>query len=178
LATDDTRSADLRITDGASDFAAVVEVHWSSVYRLLHSLTGNTHDAEELTQETFLRALRRRDSFRPGTNLRSWLLRIATNAGLDMLRKQKRARRRDLPDEMPDRAEWPGHRLEVAEQGVLIRAAMEELSETTRAVFHLRVQESLPFREIAELVHTTEQAARWHMHQARSKLMKHLPRPD
>jgi len=51
---------------------------------------------------------------------------------------------------------------------------MEELSELTRLVFHLRAQEDLPFREIAELAGTTEQAARWHMHQARTKLLARL----
>jgi DNA-directed RNA polymerase specialized sigma24 family protein len=48
---------------------------------------------------------------------------------------------------------------------------MEELSDTTRAVFHLRVQEALPFRQIGEMLDLSEDAARWHMHQARTKLM-------
>ena len=68
----------------------------------------------------------------------------------------------------------PEHRLEVAEQGEILRAAMRELTELTRMVFHLRATEDLSFREIGELVGTTEQGARWHMHQARTRLLKQL----
>ena len=106
--------------------------------------------------------------------MRSWLLRIASNACQDVRRRQRRAKRVPLPDDLPDTAAAPGHRLETAEQGRLLRAAMEDLSETTRTVFHLRAEESLPFREIAEMLGTTEQAARWHMHQARRKLLDRM----
>src|SRR5712691_10258626 len=73
----------------AATFAAVVEQHWDKVYRLLNSLTGNVHDTEDLTQETFLRALDKLAGFKPGTNLRSCLLRIGSNAFLDQQRKRK-----------------------------------------------------------------------------------------
>jgi RNA polymerase sigma factor (sigma-70 family) len=106
--------------------------------------------------------------------MRCWLLRIATNACLDLRRKQKRSKRAPLQDDPADPGRHPGYRLETAEQAELVRAAMEELSETTRTVFHLRAQESLSFREIAAVLETTEQAARWHMHQARSKLLKRM----
>jgi RNA polymerase sigma-70 factor (ECF subfamily) len=69
---------------GPRDFAALVEAHWSAVYRLVYSLCNDAHDSEDLTQETFLRAMRRWDSFAHGTNLRAWLLRIATNAFFDV----------------------------------------------------------------------------------------------
>src|SRR4051794_40306572 len=71
------------------NFEEVVEVHWTAVYRLLYSLAGNPHDSEDLTQETFFRALKRFETFKQGTNLRAWLLRIATNAFFDVRRKQQ-----------------------------------------------------------------------------------------
>jgi RNA polymerase sigma-70 factor (ECF subfamily) len=160
--------------DDLHDFGAVVNAHWSAVYRLLYSLTGNAHDTEDLTQETFLRALRRRDSFQPGSRLRAWLLRIASNAFFDQRRSRKRAKTQPLVDELPGPATSPEHRLETQEQAALLQIALTELSDLTRLVFHLRVQEDLSFREIAELAGTTEQAARWHMHQARSRLVKQL----
>src|SRR5277367_3770287 len=64
---------------GLPPFAEVVNTHWSAVYRLLYTMTGNQHDTEDLTQETFLRALRKQETFQANTRLRSWLLRIATN---------------------------------------------------------------------------------------------------
>jgi RNA polymerase sigma-70 factor, ECF subfamily len=170
---------DMDLEDGASvarrsGFAAVVETHWSSVFRLLFCMTGSVHDAEELTQETFLHAWRGLDGFRPGTEIRSWLLRSATNVSLDLRRKQKRRKCVPLEEDVIDSAGLPGYGLETAEQAELVRAAMHELSRTARLVFHLRVQESLSFREIAGLVGTTEQAARWHMHQARAKLLRRM----
>jgi len=160
--------------DGPGRLAAIVEDNWTSVYMLLFSMTGRTHDAEDLTQETFLRAFDRLDSFRPPARMRSWLLRIATNACLDLLRKRKRSKSVPLPDDLRGAAELPGFRLEIAEESQRLRAALGELSETARAVFLLRVQESLSFREIADLLGSTEQAVRWHMHHARTRLLQRM----
>jgi len=158
----------------AAGFAAVVEKHWDAVYRLLHSLTGNLHDTEDLTQETFLRALDKLAGFKAGTNMRSWLLRIGTNAFFDQQRKRKHSKQKPLQQDLPGSALPPDYALEVAQQSLLVRAALEELSELTRLVFHLRATEDLSFREIAEIADTTEQAARWHMHHARTKLLERL----
>src|SRR5262249_35448017 len=92
----------------------------------------------------------------------------------DQQRKRKRARAKPLDQEVPDTAAAPDHGLETAQQAALVRVAMEELSELTRMVFHLRVTEDLSFREIAEVAGTTEQAARWHMHHARTTLLQRL----
>ncbi|MBL8797921.1 MAG: sigma-70 family RNA polymerase sigma factor [Planctomycetia bacterium] len=156
------------------DFAAVVNEHWTGVYRLLHRLTGNSHDTDDLTQETFLRALNRLETFQAGTNLRAWLLRIASNAFFDLQRKRQSNRQQPLPDDAVSPERPPGQALETGEQGRLLRIALEELSETARLVFHLRVEEELSFREIADILGGTEEAARWHMHQARGKLLKRL----
>ncbi len=153
-------------------FKAVVEAHWTAVYRLLYSMTGNPHDSEDLAQETFLRALRRWDTFKRGTNLRAWLLRIASNAFFDVKRKRQTLKIGPLPDEIVSTDSAAELVLERKEQADLIRAAMEDLTELTRLVFHLRVTEDLSFKEIAKLADITEVAARQHMHQARAKLLK------
>lgn len=168
--------ADRNLTPGPGpvDFRRVVADHWGAVYRLMETMTGNRHDAEDLAQETFLRALDRWESFRPGTNLRSWLLRIASNAFFDVRRKRRRVSIGPLPDDVPGRADPPDQAAEAAEQHALLRAAVGELSELTRLVFHLRTTEDLSFREIGGLAGVSEDAARWHMHQARAKLMARL----
>lgn len=158
--------------DGSADFALVVEAHWTAVYRFLFSLSGNRHETEDLTQETFLRALKRIDSFKPGTKMRSWLLRIAANACFDARRKQKRIAFRALDWEAASPEAGPAHRLEIIEQSRLLGMALEELSDLTRMVFHLRAVEDLSFREIASLAEITEEAARWHMHHARTRMLK------
>jgi RNA polymerase sigma-70 factor (ECF subfamily) len=135
-------------------------------------MTGNPHDSEDLAQETFLRALRRWDTFKRGTNLRAWLLRIASNAFFDVKRKRQTLKIGPLPDEIESTDSAAELVLELKEQADLIRAAMEDLTELTRLVFHLRVTEDLSFKEIAKLADITEVAARQHMHQARAKLLK------
>jgi RNA polymerase sigma-70 factor (ECF subfamily) len=152
----------------------VLVEHWTAVYRLMLSLAGSAHEAEDLTQETFLRALQRLGTFRPGTNLRAWLLRIATNALFDEQRRRKRARTGPLLHDLHCPAPPPGQRLETAERGSMVRAALLQLSDLTRLVFHLRAEEDLSFREIAELAGTSEEAARWHMRRARLHLLGHL----
>jgi len=135
-------------------------------------MTGNPHDSEDLAQETFLRALRRWDSFQHGTNLRAWLLRIASNAFFDVRRKRQTLKIGPLPDEIESGNSAVELALENREQAELIRVAVQDLTELTRLVFHLRVSEDLSFKEIAKLADITEVAARQHMHQARAKLMK------
>jgi RNA polymerase sigma-70 factor (ECF subfamily) len=174
LARHQTEPAEQLPAGEGHPFAAVVAAHWSAVYRMLYCLTGNAHDCEDLTQETFLRALKRLDSFKPGTRMRAWLLRIASNAFFDVRRKRRRIEVQALQADPPGAARRPGQALEIAEQSALLKSAMAELSELTRLVFHLRAQEDLSFREIAALAGTTEQAARWHMHQARAKLLKRM----
>ena len=158
----------------AGTFPALVERHWSAVCRLLLGLTSHAHDTEDLAQETFLRAWKTRDSFRPGSNERAWLLRIASNAFFDLRRNQQRRPVEPLADEPAAAAQHPTARLEAAEQAQLLQTAMAELTEVTRLVFHLRAVEELSYREIGDIAGVTEEAARWHMGQARRKLLTRL----
>jgi RNA polymerase sigma-70 factor, ECF subfamily len=158
--------------DPSDSFTMVVEAHWTAVYRLLYSLTGNPHDSEDLAQETFLRALRRWETFKKGSNLRAWLLRIGTNAFFDVKRKKRTLKINPLAEDIPHEDAPVELTLENKEQGELIRAALTDLSELTRLVFHLRITEDLSFKEIADMAGITEVAARQHMHQARMKLLR------
>ena len=156
------------------DFDEVVQAHWTAVYRLLYSLTGNPHDTEDLTQETFMRAIKRWDTFKKGTNLRAWLLRIGTNAFFDLNRKKQTLKIGPLTEDVVSEEKSAENLLDLAEQGKLISLAARDLTELTRLVFHLRVAEDLSFKEIAGIAGVTEVAARQHMHQARAKLLKRL----
>jgi RNA polymerase sigma-70 factor (ECF subfamily) len=155
-------------------FEEIVAEHWGPVHRLLHTLTGDTHDTEDLTQETFLRALNRLSTFRQGTKMRTWLMRIATNAYFDVHRRRQLADFHELTADPPGGSWAPEQTMELAEQGELLRVALSELPATARLVFHLKAVEGLPFREIGAIVGVSEEGARWHMHQARSRLRKRL----
>jgi RNA polymerase sigma-70 factor (ECF subfamily) len=164
--------AETAMPEPPDSFKAVVEAHWTAVYRLLYSMTGDPHDSEDLAQETFLRALRSWNSFKQGTNLRAWLLRIASNAYFDVRRKRQTLKIGPMPEDVVSSDSAAELRLEVQEQAEMIRVALTDLTELTRLVFHLRVSEELSFKEIAKLADITEVAARQHMHQARAKLIK------
>ena len=84
----------------------VVREHADRVYRLAYRLTGNQHDAEDLTQETFVRVFRSLSSYKPGT-FEGWLHRITTNLFLDMVRRRARIRMEALPEDS-DRIAGPG----------------------------------------------------------------------
>src|SRR5487761_92689 len=80
----------------------IVRVHSTRVYRLAYRLTGNPHDAEDLTQEVFVRVFRSLATYAPGT-FEGWLHRITTNLFLDMARRRQRIRFDALPEDVNDR---------------------------------------------------------------------------
>lgn len=149
----------------------LVDRHWDGVYRLAYHLCRDAHDAADLAQETFVKALSRADSFKDGTNLRAWLLRIVSNAFLDLRRKHKTAKAAPLEVEpasvAPDAAQD-------SELNQMLMSAIQKLDDTQRTVFVLRTQDDLSFRDIAQVVDCTEETARWHMMQARRRLMRML----
>jgi len=149
----------------------LVERHWDCVYRLVYHLCGHLHDAQDLAQETFAKAISARASFKTGSNLRAWLLRIASNAFLDFRRKKKTAR--TMPMEGEPAVSFPDG-AQSSELMQMISSAIQQLDDTQRVVFLLRTQDDLSFREIAQVLETTEETARWHMLQARRRLMKQL----
>jgi RNA polymerase sigma-70 factor, ECF subfamily len=142
----------------------------------MYRLTANAHDAEELTQEAFLRAMQKLDQYQAGTNMRGWLLRIATNMFLDGKRRlrPRTGGAADMAAEMPAPAVRAGVELERMELAGQLQAALLQLPETQRTVFLLRATEDMAFREISEMIGTTEATARWHMLQARQQLVRLL----
>src|SRR5699024_4752222 len=76
----------------------LVREHADRVYRLAYRLSGNVHDAEDLTQETFIRVFRSLSNYQAGT-FEGWLHRITTNLFLDMVRRRNRIRMESLPDD-------------------------------------------------------------------------------
>src|ERR1700734_4434514 len=131
----------------------VVRDHSARVYRLAYRLTGNTHDAEDLTQEVFVRVFRSLDSYTPGT-FEGWLHRITTNLFLDMARRRQRIRFEALPDDVGDRLASTEAGPEVAySQNHLdgdIQAALKALAPEYRAAVVLCDIEGLSYEEIAD----------------------------
>ncbi|QEL15923.1 RNA polymerase sigma factor [Limnoglobus roseus] len=156
-------------------FARIVEHYWDRLYRWLYHLTRNRHQAEDLVQETFMKALGALGSFRPGSNFRAWLFRIGHNNFVNLKRSERRTRH-PLPDESPAPAPGGSTLDNMADREAVseVAKAIQELPPEFRSALLLHTQEGLAYREIAAILKTTEETARWRVFKARQKLMKVL----
>jgi RNA polymerase sigma-70 factor, ECF subfamily len=160
--------------DGDRDAcAALVERYWDRLHRWLFHLTHDRHAAEDLTQETFLKAFGHLQSFQAGTNFRAWLFRIAHNSFLNQQRNAV-GRRQPFPDQVADTDEGPEQSAQTRESLQLLARAVAKLPTEFRAAFLLRVEEGLSFRQIADALGLTEETARWRVFKARQKLVQTL----
>jgi RNA polymerase sigma-70 factor (ECF subfamily) len=153
--------------------AALVDLYWDRLHRWLFHLTHDRHAAEDLTQETFLKAFAHLHSFQPGTNFRAWLYRIAHNTFLNQQRGGAAARQ-PLPEQVVDRDAGPEEEALSRESLQLLARAVRRLPPEFRAAFLLRVEEGLSFRQIADALGLTEETARWRVFKARQKLVQVL----
>jgi RNA polymerase sigma-70 factor (ECF subfamily) len=156
-----------------SAFARLVTDYWDRLYRWMYHLCHDRHQAEDLTQEAFLKAFANIRSFRPGTHFRAWLFRIAYNTFLNQCREDQR-HRQTLADQVPSREPSPSEQLISEEAMRLLSQTISRLPADFRAAFLLRVEEGLSFRQIADVLEITEQTARWRVFKARQKLMSVL----
>jgi RNA polymerase sigma-70 factor, ECF subfamily len=144
----------------------LVERHAPAVSRFVASM-GERTDVEEVVQDTFVRAFGSLERFREASSLRTWLFSIARNLCRDRARSNRRAPRVIPIDEAHAlTAHDPLSAAVATETESRVHQAMQQLSETQRAVFTLRVTEGLSYKEIANVVKTTEGAARVHYHNA------------
>ncbi len=133
-------------------FEAAVLPHLGSAYNLARWLTGNAHDAEDLVQDSMVRAFAYFDGFR-GDDGRAWLLAIVRNSFYTSLRRRRRAATDALPDDLlladvrPDPEVALLRKVEVD----ALRVAVERLPESFREALVLREIEGLSYREIAEV---------------------------
>jgi RNA polymerase sigma-70 factor (ECF subfamily) len=145
---------------------AIVERHAPALARFALSL-GVRDDLDELVQDTFVRAFGALDSFRADSTLRTWLFTIERRLVLD--RRRAARRQPETLEIMADDAATSFHALdalEADETATRVQAAMGRLSPMQRNVFTLRVQEGRAYKDIADILGTTEGAARVHYHNA------------
>jgi RNA polymerase sigma-70 factor (ECF subfamily) len=151
-------------------FAVLAERYWDRLYRWLYHLTHNRHAAEDLVQDTLLKALAGLAGFRTGSNFQAWLFRIAYNGFVNHWRAADRSRQ-SFPQQVPARDEGPVEQLLSQEALQMLARALGRLPSDYRAAFLLRVEEGLSFHEIAEVLAIKEETARWRVFKARQKLM-------
>jgi RNA polymerase sigma-70 factor (ECF subfamily) len=156
---------------------SIVRTHSARVYRLAYRLTGNRPDAEDLTQEVFVRVFRSLSSYQPGT-FEGWLHRITTNLFLDHARRKQRIRFDALPDDVGDKLPGflpsPAAGFDDQSFDADIEAALAELQPDFRVAVVLCDVEGLTYEEIAAVLDVKIGTVRSRIHRGRSMLRKAL----
>lgn len=156
------------------EFDHIYQEYFKDVFYYLRSLSGDRDTAEELTQETFAKALRALDRFDGQKDLRAWLFTIAKNAYIDYCRKEKRHAGVELPETLEEPGPQFTERLMEHETAFQIHQFLHEMPEPYKEVFSLRVFGELPFEQIAKLFGKSPGWARVTFYRAKQKMITYL----
>lgn len=171
------------LTGSETAYEQIVRRHERAVLTLLVRMTGDAALAEDLAQDTFVKAFRNLGTFDPARRLSSWLLRIAHNTAIDAMRRQRlqvvpietaNANRQPLDPPAPPVPDP----LERQAMAAAIESAMKQLRPDQRAAVSLRYEEGLSFAEVGQVLGIPEATARSHVHRARKELAKVLSQRD
>ncbi len=182
--TNDFSLEALRAGDRA-EFARLVDTFSAPIYRLGLKMLGNTQDAEDILQNTFLNALTHLPNFEGRSSVSTWLYRIAANEALMLIRKRKSniniedmqhedADDVPLPETFVDWSILPEKELLSSEGKDAIDKAIKKLPESLRMVFILRDVEDLSIKETAEILNLTEVNVKTRLLRARMALREQL----
>jgi RNA polymerase sigma-70 factor (ECF subfamily) len=150
------------------------------VFLLIYRIVGNVPDAQDLTQEAFIKALQRQDQLKDLEKAGHWLSRIASNTAIDFLRRSGRVSFSDL-EELPEpfvssREESVEQRLLRNERREILEAGLEILTSRERTALLLRDVEDMPAEDVAAHLNCSKATVRSHIANARVKLRRHFER--
>jgi RNA polymerase sigma-70 factor (ECF subfamily) len=151
-----------------------VTEHLRRIFLQIYRMVGNVHDAQDLTQEAFIKALQRQDQLKDEQKAAHWLSRIATNTALDFLRRHGRVSFCEITDVSFDQSESPELSMIRAQQRDWLAAGLERLTPRERAALVLRDIENLPAGEVARRLDCSKATVRSHIANARVKLRKFM----
>ena len=159
-------------------FCQLIRAYQAPVYNLAYRMLGDPDEAEDATQETFLRAFSRLHTYDPGYKFSSWILSIASHYCLDQLRKRK-GRFVSLEGIkswrwMPDRRPQPEERFLQHEEQVAVRRILSKLPPQYRVVVILRYWYGYSYEEMARMLETSQSAIKSRLHRARKMMAKLL----
>ena len=167
-------------TRARSALARLCQVYWYPLYAYVRRLGHSPHDAQDLTQEAFIKALKRQDQLKDLEKAAHWLSRIASNTAIDFLRRSGRVSFSDLED-LPEpmvssREENPEQRVLRNEHRERLEAGLEVLTTRERTALLLRDVEDMPAEEVAARLNCSKATVRSHIANARVKLRRHFER--
>lgn len=153
------------------DFDKLYHTYYMEVYSYVMTLMKNAHQAEEITQEVFFRAIKTKKQYSGRSSEFTWLCAIAKNACIDALRKQSRFR--ELDEEFPSQISVE-QKLEDEQVTLQIHQILHNMEEPYKEVFQLRVFGELSFQKIGQIFGKTEGWARVTYHRARLKIQERM----
>ncbi len=142
------------------------------IFRQIYHMVGNVHDAQDLTQEAFIKALQRQEQLKDELKAAHWLSKIATNTALDFLRRHGRVQFCDMAEAPERHSESPEDNVLRAEKRAWLAAGLDRLTPRERAALVLRDIEDLPAEEVAARLDCSKATVRSHIANARTKLKK------
>lgn len=146
------------------------------IFVQIYRMVGNAADAQDLTQETFIKALQREDQIRDEEKAAHWLSRIATNTAIDFLRRHGRVSYCDLEAAPEHSWDTPERLLLRKEQQNYLEEGLSRLTDRERAALILRDVEGLPAEEVAALLNCSKATVRSHIANARVKFRRYFRR--
>jgi RNA polymerase sigma-70 factor (ECF subfamily) len=171
---DDSKLVELARRGDARAYGTLVERHQTRTYATLRKLTGDHDLAMDITQDAFIRAWEQLGAFEGRAAFSTWLYRIAVRLAYDALERERRQAPsgfdRAAEIEVADPAPGPDRSVERLADAEILERRIAELPKLQRAVVVLRAYDDLPYREIAEILETTETSARVSYHHAITKL--------
>ncbi|MBI1290429.1 sigma-70 family RNA polymerase sigma factor [bacterium] len=177
--SDDAEAIRATLGGNRRAFEAVVLRHENAVFGMILRMTASREDAEDLTQETFLRAYRSLGSFDQRRPFRPWLLSIAANATREMARRRGRSLQIFADDNEMELADFPDHRIVPAadahserQQRELLHQAVSTLRGESAALYHLHFREQLAVETIAETLGKRPNTIAVALHRLRQNLQR------
>ena len=158
------------------EFEQIYDTYFNDVYLYIRRLSGDEHLAEEITSETFFKALRSIDSFRGECDLRVWLCQIAKNTYYSYLKKSGRTEFHDIAEivDVPDSDALVDEQITRLEEQQQVQKALHTLPEPYKEVFMWRAFADLSFKQIGALFNKTDNWACVTYHRARKLLQNRL----
>ena len=163
-------------------FRKIVETHQDFIYRLTFHYLGNRQDAEEITQDVFIRLYQSRASYKPRGKLSTYLYRIAINLSLNRIRDRKRKswvsfeslKKKGQENLFSGEDQNPDRILDLKEQQQMIQHTIDGLPENQRTALILKRFEELSYNEIADVMKISVSAVEALLYRARQNLQKKL----
>jgi RNA polymerase sigma-70 factor, ECF subfamily len=174
-ADEDNGLIQLALDGDSGAFEKLVLRHQDRLFSAMIQVTGSSHDAEEVTQEAFIRAFLKLDSFQKNSQFFTWLYRVAFNIALSRKRRRRirvslDQQRQDTGDEVVDQADGVDAGLIRADNVSLVQTALARLSQEHRAILVLREMNEASYEEMAEILELSIGTVRSRLNRARKQL--------